>query len=117
MKNGKYIFLLICTLSLTFVLGLFVGRNTNDDYKELEYNEHVVSSSNDVSKLNNKLDINTATMVQLMELPGIGEVIAERIIAFRTINGPFSTVDQLLNVEGIGTAKLEQIETYICIGG
>ena len=46
-----------------------------------------------------------------------GEVIAERIIAFRTINGPFSTVDQLLNVEGIGTAKLEQIETYICIGG
>lgn len=117
MKNGKYILLLICTLSLTFVLGLFVGRNTNDDYKELQYNERVVSTSDDVSMLNSKLDINTATKVQLMELPGIGEVIAERIIAFRTTSGPFSSVEQLLNVEGIGTVKLQQIETYIYVGG
>lgn len=117
MKNGKYILLLICTLSLTFVLGLFIGRNTNDDYKELRNNEKQVSVLDDINEENYKLDINTATKVQLMELPGIGEVIAERIIAFRTISGPFSSVEQLLNVEGIGTVKLKQIESYICIGG
>lgn len=116
MKNGKYILLLICALSLSFVLGIFVGRNTNFFYKELQYNDSTVSVPDDMTA-SNKLDINMATKVQLLELPGIGEVIAERIITFRTINGPFSAVDQLLNVEGIGKVKLQQIETYICIGG
>ena len=117
MKNGKYILLLICARSLTFLLGMFAGRNTASYYTELKSNDtetHVFDKNVTAS---NKLDINTATKVQLMELPGIGEVIADRIITFRMINGPFSTIDQLMDVEGIGEVKLQQIETYICVGG
>lgn len=115
MKNGKYILLLICLLSFIFVLGIFVGRNINGDYKELPNNTQAISTG--ISKESYKLDINTATKAQLMELPGIGEVLADRIIVFRTNNGSFSTVDELLNIEGIGNAKLQQIKIYISAGG
>lgn len=116
MRNGKNILLLICVLSLTFALGIFVGRNINSEYKELPNNTTQTIPTEESTK-SYKLDINTATKSQLMELPGIGEVIAERIIAFRTSNGPFIAVDELLNVEGIGNMKLQQIEIYICVGG
>lgn len=116
MKNEKYILLLICSLALMFVLGLFVGRRTNSSFKELKYNDTTLATQA-IKVENNKMDINTASKTQLMELPGIGEVIAEQIIAFRSINGPFYSVEQLLDVEGIGKVRLQQIEEYICIGG
>lgn len=117
MKNERNILLLICALSLAFVLGMFTGRNTNLPYKELQYNDNAVITPDNDMTVSNKLDINTANKEQLMELPGIGDVIAERIIAYRTTNGPFSAVDQILNVEGIGKTKFQQIETYIYVGG
>jgi competence ComEA-like helix-hairpin-helix protein len=117
MKNGKYILLLICALSLSFILGMFAGRNTASYHEELKTNDSEIHVFDKNITTGNKLDINTATKVQLMELPGIGEVIADRIITFRTVNGPFSAIDQLIDVEGIGEVKLRQIETYICIGG
>ena len=51
-----------------------------------------------------------------MELPGIGEVIANRIIAHRQKFGPFSSVDDLLLIKGIGEARLNKIKDYITIG-
>ena len=59
------------------------------------------------------LDINSATAEQLQQLPGIGEKIAERIIKYREENGPFSKIEDLLNVEGIGEKKLEKIKPLI----
>jgi len=49
-----------------------------------------------------RLNINRASKRQLMLLPGIGPALADRIIAYRTGTGPFSEVDQLLAVKGIG---------------
>ncbi|HIQ67031.1 MAG TPA: helix-hairpin-helix domain-containing protein [Candidatus Faecousia intestinavium] len=63
------------------------------------------------------LDINQADSEALQALPGIGEVLAGRIIAYRDENGPFSSPDQLMNVEGIGEKRLEAILDYITIGG
>ncbi|MGH2783684.1 MAG: helix-hairpin-helix domain-containing protein [Actinomycetota bacterium] len=62
-----------------------------------------------------KVNINTATVSQLEELPGIGEVIAQRIVDYRTQHGPFKTVRDLLKVEGIGEKKFESIQDYVTV--
>ncbi len=59
------------------------------------------------------VDINTATQTELETLPGIGPVTATAIIDWRTENGPFSSVDDLLDVSGIGDATLADIEPYV----
>ncbi|HEX6418951.1 MAG TPA: ComEA family DNA-binding protein [Acidimicrobiales bacterium] len=55
------------------------------------------------------VDVNTATAAQLEELPGVGPATAEAIIAHRDRHGPFASVDDLIDVRGIGEAKLAQI--------
>jgi competence protein ComEA len=66
-------------------------------------------TSNTVSRIN----INTATLEDLKKLPGIGDVIAQRIIEYRQAHGPFSSADDLLGVKGIGVKKLENIRDLI----
>ena len=61
------------------------------------------------------LNINTATAEQLDTLPGIGPVLAQRIVDYRTANGGFRAVEELLNVSGIGNAKLMEILDEITV--
>jgi competence protein ComEA len=61
------------------------------------------------------VNVNTATAIDLETLPGVGEVIAQAIIDYRTQNGPFSSVDQLLDVTGIGDATLENIRELVTV--
>jgi len=61
------------------------------------------------------VDINRADLDQLATLPGIGEKIAERINAYREENGPFKSVDDLLNVKGVGPKMLEKIRPLITV--
>ena len=63
------------------------------------------------------VNINTADAAELAALPGIGEVLAQRILDYRRVHGDFSAVEQLTNVEGIGEGKLESILELITIGG
>lgn len=60
-----------------------------------------------------KLDLNTATAEQLETLPGIGPTTAAAIIEHRERKGPFRSVDALLDVRGIGPARLEQIRDLV----
>lgn len=57
--------------------------------------------------------INTAPAAELQKLPGIGPVLAERIIAHRNKSGDFATVDQLMDVKGIGPAKLDRMRPFV----
>ncbi|HYV02301.1 MAG TPA: ComEA family DNA-binding protein, partial [Actinomycetota bacterium] len=59
--------------------------------------------------------INTATAQELDALPGVGEVIAQRIIEYRTANGPFGSIDDLLDVSGIGEVTLEDMRDLVTV--
>lgn len=59
------------------------------------------------------VNINTATIEELEALPGIGPVIAQRIVDYRTQYGPFSAKEQIKNVSGIGDKKYSDIESLI----
>ena len=61
------------------------------------------------------LDINTATKEQLMAVPGIGETYADRIINYREEYGDFDSLDELLNVQGIGEKRLESFSEYLAV--
>ncbi len=61
------------------------------------------------------ININTASLEELDELPGIGPTIAQRIIDYRDANGPFQTIEDLLNVSGVGPSTFEQIKDLITV--
>ncbi|MCC6704394.1 MAG: ComEA family DNA-binding protein [Thermomicrobiales bacterium] len=62
------------------------------------------------------LDLNRATAEELTELPGIGAVRAEAIVAFRNQHGPFTSVDELLHVDGISTTVVEGLRPFATVG-
>lgn len=62
-----------------------------------------------------KLDLNTATAVQLSALPGIGQIKAKAIVQYREEHGAFTSAEQLLSVKGIGNHTLNKIKPYLII--
>jgi competence protein ComEA len=61
------------------------------------------------------VNLNTATPEELETLPGIGEVLAGAIVAYREEHGPFTSVDQLIDVSGIGEVTLEEIRDLVTV--
>ena len=61
-----------------------------------------------------RIDINTAPAAELRCLPGIGEKKAQAIIEYRTQNGPFSSAEELANVEGISLRTVEGFQDLVC---
>ena len=106
-------------INLAFALsdGQKVYIPSIDDEDEKEYvtkgSGETVSEEN--NSINQSININTATSQQLQELPGIGEAIANRIIAYRNLNGKFEKIEDIKNVSGIGEAKFNNIKDYICV--
>ena len=60
-----------------------------------------------------KVNLNTASVQELIELPGIGEVLAARIVAYREEHGPFQSLDALKQVSGIGDKLVEKIRDLV----
>ena len=61
------------------------------------------------------VDLNTATLDQLLPLPGVGETKAQAILDYRAANGPFAARSDLLNVPGVGQATLDDLAPYITL--
>ena len=83
--------------------------------------EETNTSNNESTKEESKteeisiVNINTASIEELDSLPGIGSSKAQNIIDYRNINGKFGYIEEILNVNGIGTALYEQIKAYITV--
>jgi len=88
------------------------------DEEELVYIE--VSAGDNIvipteSPQSNLINLNTATQAELQTLPGVGESTAKKIIDYRTKNGKFKQIEDIMNVSGIGEAKFNAIKDNICI--
>jgi competence protein ComEA len=65
------------------------------------------------SKAAGKLSLGAATAAELEQLPGVGPVLAQRIVSWRTDHGPFRAVDDLNDVSGVGDALMEQLRPLV----
>jgi competence protein ComEA len=63
-----------------------------------------------------KVNINTATIEELTTLPGVGPTLAGRIVEYREKAGQFTSVEELLNVKGIGEKNFEKIADWLTVG-
>ncbi len=132
MKNTPFsILACVCLILAAFLSGMYLGRNmtggsiqisalatqTENPDTSATADTSVPSSSSASSQNNGKVNINTADLSTLMTLKGIGEVYAQRIIDYRTAHGPFTSIDELMKVEGIGTKRFDDIKNSITTGG
>ena len=128
MKNKVSVLLAVVTaLFVGFTLGLFIGRNTGSGTVTLAVPAQMqtapttaaTAAAETVPKetVSFPVNINTADADTLTALPGIGQVLAERIVAYRRQNGPFRVIEEITKVEGIGEKKAEAILELITVGG
>lgn len=74
------------------------------------------ASSPGTNQEGSKININTATLSQLQELPRIGPKVAQRILDFRQQHGPFQRIEDLMKVEGIGEKTFQNLKPLITVG-
>jgi len=116
----------ILFLVSTFLLGLGIRfyqetfpANPAFDYRSSDSTFAALSDASepgeetDEGYEESKIDINSATKAELMKLPGIGETLAGRILAYRNDVGPFRSASDLKKVKGINSKKFEQIKNLI----
>ena len=100
--------LFLLAVALTWLL---TPRTARGDY-EIEAEQ----PTEDAAQLR-MVNINTAGVDELDSLPGIGPVLAQAILDYRAEHGDFQTLDELLEVRGIGSAKLDAMRDEITTGG
>ena len=77
---------------------------------------YVVAAENPVASATvETIHLNQATAEELQALPGVGPALSERIVLYRTEHGPFSSVDQLTEVSGVGQAKLVKLRSQLTV--
>ena len=110
-KTAVPVLVLVTCLFVFFAAGLFLGRNLNRAPVRIQ------QAGQTVSEPTAALNINTATAAELEALPGIGPILARRILEYREENGGFRAVEELTKVDGLGTGTLEDIWDLITVGG
>ena len=87
-------------------------KKTDENINKLEIN---AGYSTKQELKNKSININSASLEQLIMIPGIGVKTAENILAYRKSLGGFHRIDELLEVKGIGDSKFEKIKKYIYV--
>ena len=121
MKKAGIALLILTAVFISFAAGMLVGRSIDNNKTTIQKLSEQASTETiapvaTISKLpQERININTASVSLLDTLPGIGPVLAQRIIDYRTQHGPFSKASDISNVEGIGSEKLLAILDLITV--
>lgn len=120
-KPRLHILVLATCVFAAFLAGFFAGRNLNRTPVQIRTlpspTESIVPTQLPEETAPGIININTATSEQLQTLPGIGPVLAGRIIDYRENVSAFDTIGELANVSGIGEKRLEEIWDLVTTGG
>jgi len=133
--RAEKIVLALMALAVMFTLGFFAGRSSRSGgamtVQAQKSPETSASQTQDTGQAAESasettadesaspdalINVNTATAAELETLPGIGEVMAQRIIEFRETYGDFILTDEITDVSGIGEATFENIKDLITVG-
>lgn len=90
------------------------GRSNQGTAAEQSGTGHAASDAG-MAASRNVVDLNSATAKELESLPGIGSVLAERVIAYRQSVGRFQTVEDLREVAGIGSKKFDRLKPLVTV--
>ncbi len=85
------------------------------EIESLWYEAKQGNDSQEIGAIHKKLDLNQASIDELISLPGIGATLAQRIVTYRVQKGGFSSVAELVQVPGIGKKKYEKIAPYLIV--
>ena len=113
----EWLLLAATALFLCLLLGLFLrGRAAMAAAENgVAVETEIEVPQEDIQPDLTPLDLNSATEAELMELPGIGEELARRIVEYRENNGPFSAVEDIMQVSGIGESKFAGLKDRVTV--
>ena len=119
MKPNSKLPYIICLIifSVVLVSALLINHLGSHAIYLTNHDSFVTEETGNSPIISGKVNINSASVDELAMLPGIGEALAQRIVDYRKEHGAFQAKEDLLNVKGIGNAKLNSIFDYITIGG
>ena len=125
MKKPQFCALVFVTaLFSAFLLGFFLGRQSGA--VQIQINSVVSGQPStsppettqpDRTQAGCPININTASAEELTSLPGIGDVLAGRIVSYREQYGSFLSTEELMDVTGISEKTYERIQEYVTVGG
>ena len=109
-KSQKYTLLLILALVVCLsLIGISFCLRPDGEHVQIRY----ISKTPSQAQL--AVDLNHATLEELMSLPQIGETRAQSILDYRIEHGAFSSVDEIQNVPGIGPGIFQKIQAYVYV--
>ena len=115
-KTNRWTPIILTVIFTAVIFGIFIYQQHGGS-RAVSLSQIQNTTGHPLSFVEGKINVNNATAEELTTLPGIGEKLSQRIIAYRNEHGPFLHESDLKNVSGIGDAKLDAIIDYITLGG